>query len=51
MNMIASGVLGDLDSMVTHRFRGLASSKQAFEMASRTIDDDGNLVLKVLIET
>ena len=50
MKIIASGVLGDLDCMVTHRFSGLAASREAFEIASRTIDDNGNLILKVLIE-
>ncbi|KAK6827981.1 alcohol dehydrogenase GroES-like domain-containing protein [Apiospora arundinis] len=39
-----------LDDMVTHRFKGLAAAKKAFELASRTIDDKGNLVLKVVIE-
>jgi L-iditol 2-dehydrogenase len=39
-----------LDDMVTHRFKGLANSKHAFELASRTVDDEGKLVLKVVIE-
>jgi L-iditol 2-dehydrogenase len=39
-----------LDDMVTHRFKGLGNAKHAFELASRTCDDDGNLVLKVVIE-
>ncbi|KAK3390327.1 chaperonin 10-like protein [Podospora didyma] len=43
--------LPSLDDMVTHRFRGLDAAKGAFELASRTIDDNGNLVLKVVIET
>lgn len=40
----------NLDDMVTHRFKGLAAAKKAFELASRTVDDKGNLVLKVVIE-
>ena len=44
------GGLPSLDDMVTHRFKGLGAAKQAFELASRTVDDDGNLVLKVVIE-
>jgi hypothetical protein len=32
------------------RFHGLASVKEAFELASKTLDTDGNLVLKVLVE-
>ena len=51
MKIIASGVLGDLDCMVTHRFSGLAASREAFETASKTTDENGNLILKVLIET
>jgi L-iditol 2-dehydrogenase len=42
--------LPSLDDMVTHRFKGLDNAKGAFELASRTVDDDGNLVLKVVIE-
>jgi L-iditol 2-dehydrogenase len=43
-------ILPSLDDMVTHRFKGLAAAKDAFELAGRTMDDDGNLVLKVVIE-
>lgn len=39
-----------LDDMVTHKFKGLAEAKSAFELAGRTVDDDGKLVLKVVIE-
>jgi L-iditol 2-dehydrogenase len=39
-----------LDDMVTHKFKGLAEAKRAFELAGRTVDDDGKLVLKVVIE-
>lgn len=42
--------LPSLDDMVTHKFKGLADAKSAFELAGRTIDDDGKLVLKVVIE-
>lgn len=50
LKMIASGVLPSLDMMITHRFSGLESAKEAFEVAGKTVDDDGNLVLKVLVE-
>lgn len=46
----AGFALPSLDGMVTHRFKGLGAAKHAFELASRTVDDDGNLVLKVVIE-
>jgi L-iditol 2-dehydrogenase len=42
--------LPSLDDMVTHRFKGLGAAKQAFELAGRTVDDEGKLVLKVVIE-
>jgi L-iditol 2-dehydrogenase len=42
--------LPSLDDMVTHRFKGLGAAKMAFELAGRTADDDGKLVLKVVIE-
>ncbi|KAA8569888.1 hypothetical protein MFRU_005g00490 [Monilinia fructicola] len=44
------GGLPSLDHMVTHRFRGLGNAKEAFELAGRTADDEGGLVLKVVIE-
>ncbi|KAI1763732.1 GroES-like protein [Hypoxylon sp. FL1150] len=46
----AGFTLPSLDDMVTHRFKGLGAAKHAFELAGRTVDDDGNLVLKVVIE-
>jgi len=41
--------LPSLDDMVTHKF-SLSEAKSAFELAGRTVDDDGNLVIKVVIE-
>ena len=47
----AGGIaLPSLDDMVTHRFKGFDAAKGAFELASRTVDDEGKLVLKVVIE-
>jgi L-iditol 2-dehydrogenase len=41
----------DVDHVLTcHRYHGLASVKEAFELAGKTLDNDGNLVLKVLVE-
>lgn len=42
--------LPSLDDMVTHRFKGLDKAPGAFDIASRTSDHEGNLVLKVVIE-
>ena len=42
--------LPDLRKLITHRYKGLDEARKAFEMAGRTADDDGRLVLKVVIE-
>ncbi|KAJ4387202.1 hypothetical protein N0V93_007791 [Gnomoniopsis smithogilvyi] len=44
------GRLPNLDNMVTHRIKGLHRAREAFELAGRTVDDEGKLVLKVVIE-
>lgn len=44
------GSFPSLDRMVTHRFKGLGAAREAFELAGRTVDDQGRLVLKVVIE-
>lgn len=41
----------DLDKLVTHRFKGLDVVEDAFEMAARTVDAEGKLVIKVVVET
>lgn len=48
--IVRGGLLPSLDKMVTHRFKGLHNARQAFELAGRTVDDEGKLVLKVVIE-
>ena len=40
----------DFSKLVTHRYRGLEDVEKAFETAARTKDDDGNLVIKVVLE-
>lgn len=42
--------LPNLDNMITHRIKGLHNAREAFELASRTVDDEGRLILKVVIE-
>jgi L-iditol 2-dehydrogenase len=49
IRLLSAGCLPSLDDMVTHRFKGLDSAKQVFELAGRTEDDEGRLVLKVVI--
>lgn len=41
----------DLEKLVTHRFKGLDVVEEAFEMAARTVDAEGKLVIKVIVET
>lgn len=41
----------DLTKLVTHRFSGLAAAPEAFEMAGKTKDEGGKLVLKVVIDS
>ena len=50
IKIISAGVLPSLDNMITHRFKGLAAAKEAFEHAGKTVDKEGKLVLKVLVE-
>ena len=44
-------LLPDLGKLVTHRFSGLDNVERAFEMAAKTKDEDGNLVLKVIVQS
>lgn len=52
IELVASGnsLLPDLEKLVTHRFHGLDSVQRAFEMAGKTSDENGDLVLKVVVE-
>lgn len=49
IKLLESGRLPSLDAMVTHRKR-LENAAEAFELAGKTKDDQGKLVLKVVIE-
>jgi L-iditol 2-dehydrogenase len=39
-----------LETLITQRYKGLASIQDAFEMAAKVKDDKGNLVLKVFVD-
>ncbi len=39
----------DLSKLITHRFVGLESVGEAFRMAARGVDEEGRLVLKVVV--
>ncbi len=43
-------LLPDLGQLITHRFVGLDSIPQAFEMAAKVKDDEGKLVIKVVAQ-
>ena len=43
--------LPDFSSLVTHRYQGLDKVAEAFAMAGKTKDDQGRLVLKVVVDT
>lgn len=43
--------LPDVSKLATHRFKGFDSVVEAFNLAAKPVDDAGNLVLKVIIET
>jgi L-iditol 2-dehydrogenase len=44
-------LLPDLSKLVTQRYKGFEGIPDAFAMAGRVKDDDGKLVLKVLVDT
>ncbi|KAI4127489.1 MAG: hypothetical protein LQ347_004577 [Umbilicaria vellea] len=52
IELVGSGnpLLPDLEKLITHRFFGLDGVQRAFEMAGKTKDEDGRLVLKVAVE-
>ncbi|CCC08717.1 hypothetical protein SMACR_06812 [Sordaria macrospora] len=52
IELLASGDphLPDLSKLVTQRYSGLESIPKAFDMAARVKDDEGNLVLKVMVD-
>lgn len=43
--------LPDVSKLITHRFSGLDSIPEAFNLAGRGVDDKGDLVLKVIVNT
>lgn len=40
----------NIKKLITHSFEGLEKSLEAFAMAAKSSDDDGNLVIKVVLE-
>jgi L-iditol 2-dehydrogenase len=46
--LLASGTLGNVEKLITHRF-SLEATASAFELLTRGQDEQGNIVLKVMI--
>lgn len=40
----------DLSTLITHRFQGLEEIQDAFSMASKSKDESGRLVIKVVLD-
>jgi L-iditol 2-dehydrogenase len=53
IKLVSSGnpLLPDLTKLITQRFKGFEGIPGAFGMAGRVKDDEGKLVLKVLVDT
>lgn len=53
IELVSSGnpLLPDLSKLISHRFKGFSGIPEAFGMAGRVQDDNGKLVLKVLVDT
>lgn len=41
--------LPDLKKLCTHSFKGLENVPQAFQLAAKGVDEEGGLVLKIMI--
>jgi len=48
--LLASGELENVEKLVTHRFK-LQDTKQAFEIMQKGVDDNGDIVIKVMVGT
>ena len=48
LKLLAEGKLPNIEKIITHRFE-LKDTARAFELLSRGRDDDGNMVLKVMV--
>ncbi|KAI0302396.1 GroES-like protein [Multifurca ochricompacta] len=50
LSLLASGKLQNLDKLITHRFN-LSDTAKAFDLLTRGVDERGDMVLKVVIES
>jgi len=51
ISLMESGRVPNLKKIITHKFSGLSKVVDALEMAAKTRDQDGKLVVKVVVET
>jgi L-iditol 2-dehydrogenase len=49
LQLLAQGKLKNIEKLITHRFP-LRDAASAFELVGRGVDDNGGLVLKVMVE-
>ena len=50
LSLLASGKLRNVGKLITHRL-GLEDTARAFELLSRGKDEDGKMVLKVMVNS
>ena len=51
IKILQTNAIPSITKLVTHKFWGLEDAEKAFEMAGKTTDKDGKLILKVVIDT
>ena len=51
IELLETNGIPNISKLVTHKFWGLEETEKGFEMAGRTVDNTGKLVLKVVIDT
>ena len=49
IQLLSSGRLKGIEKLITHRFN-LSETSRAFELMARGKDEDGNMVLKIMIK-
>lgn len=49
IELMAKGKIPALDKLITHKVHGLDKVSEAFALAGRPVDDNGNLVVKVAV--
>lgn len=50
LELLASGTLPNIEKLISHRFK-LHDTKKAFELLARGSDEEGRMVLKVMVDS